>query len=266
VSTAPPAVTALFSGLLTKVGVYAVFRIWSVLYGGGAEYLWLVMAAALLTMVVGVLGAVGEQAIRPILTFHMVSQIGYALLGLALATVAGLAAAIFFLVQYVLVKAALLMCAGAVETTYGTDQLDRLGRIVARSPLLAVAFAASALSLVGIPPLSGFVAKLSLVTAAAGAGRYVAAGVAVAVSLLTLMSMLKIWNGAFWRDEPEGGAGTGATAVRGRVRFALTAPALVLAALAVGLGVAAEPLLAFAQVAAEGLVDPSAYVEAVRAP
>jgi multicomponent Na+:H+ antiporter subunit D len=265
-SAAPPAVTALFSGLLTKVGVYAVFRIWSVLYGGGAEYLWLVMAAALLTMVVGVLGAVGEQAIRPILTFHMVSQIGYALLGLALATVAGLAAAIFFLVQYVLVKAALLMCAGAVETTYGTDQLDRLGRIVARSPLLAVAFAASALSLVGIPPLSGFVAKLSLVTAAAGAGRYVAAGVAVAVSLLTLMSMLKIWNGAFWRDEPEGGAGTGATAVRGRVRFALTAPALVLAALAVGLGVAAEPLLAFAQVAAEGLVDPSAYVEAVRAP
>jgi multicomponent Na+:H+ antiporter subunit D len=259
-SAAPAAVTALFSGLLTKVGVYAIVRVYAVVFDGAADLRWVIMAAALLTMVVGVLGAVGEQAMRPILTFHMVSQIGYILLGLALFTVAGLTAAIFFLVQYVLVKAALLMCAGAVEHTYGSGDLRRLGGVVSHQPLLAATFAAAALSLAGIPPLSGFVAKLSLVTAAAAAGQYLAAGVAVAVSLLTLTSMLKVWNGVFWGEDPEPGA---RAPVRVRVATTLTAPALVLAVLTLALGVGAQPLLAVAETAANGLVDTATYVAAV---
>jgi multicomponent Na+:H+ antiporter subunit D len=259
-SAAPAAVTALFSGLLTKVGVYAIVRIYAVVFDGAADLRWVVMVAALLTMVVGVLGAVGEQAMRPILTFHMVSQIGYILLGLALFTVAGLTAAIFFLVQYVLVKAALLMCAGAVEHTYGTGDLRRLGGVVSHQPPLAATFAAAALSLAGIPPLSGFVAKLSLVTAAAAAGQYLAAGIAVAVSLLTLTSMLKVWNGVFWGEDPEPGA---RGPVRTRVATTLTAPALLLAVLTLALGVGAQPMLAVAETAANGLVDTSTYVAAV---
>jgi multicomponent Na+:H+ antiporter subunit D len=259
---APPAVTVLFSGLLTKVGVYAIIRIYATVFDGDQRYLGVVLAAALLTMVVGVLGAVGERAMRPILTFHMVSQIGYILLGLALFSVAGLAAAIFFLVQYVLVKAALLMCAGAVEHTYGTGELDRLSGVVARQPLLAAAFAASALSLAGIPPLSGFVAKLALVLAAFDAAQYLAAGVAVAVSLLTLTSMLKVWNGVFWGEPSPTTTGP----VRTRVATALAAPPLVLGALTLLLGLAAQPVLAVAEVAATGLVDTAAYVRAGRGP
>jgi multicomponent Na+:H+ antiporter subunit D len=237
-------------------------------------------------MVVGVLGAVGEKAVRPVLTFHMVSQIGYMLLGLALFTEAGLAAAVFFLVQYVLVKAALLMVAGAVEVGYGTGELARLGGLLQREPALAVAFAVSALALVGIPPLSGFVAKLGLATAAVAGQQYLAATVVVAVSLLTLTSMLKVWNAAFWQSAPEGDraddgphdadphalsphvdrAVSAATGVRTRLRPALTAPALLLAGLSVVLGIWAEPLLAAAAAAADGLLDTGAYVSAVTGP
>jgi multicomponent Na+:H+ antiporter subunit D len=285
-SATGPAVTVLFSGLLTKVGVYALIRIYAVVYDGDRRYLWVVMTAALLTMVVGVLGAVGEKAMRPVLTFHMVSQIGYMLLGLALFTGAGLAAAVFFLVQYVLVKAALLMVAGAVEVGYGTGELGRLGGLMRREPALAVAFAVSALALVGIPPLSGFVAKLGLATAAVAERQYLAAAVVVAVSLLTLTSMLKVWNSVFWQSAPESDqadegphdadprapsphddAGrAAATGLRTRLRPALTAPALLLAAVAVVLGLWAEPLLAVAAAAADGLVDTGAYVNAVTTP
>ncbi|UOY03964.1 monovalent cation/H+ antiporter subunit D family protein [Blastococcus sp. PRF04-17] len=272
-SASGPAVTVLFSGLLTKVGVYALIRIYAVVFDGDRQYLWLIMAAALLTMVVGVLGAVGEKAMRPVLTFHMVSQIGYMLLGLALFSSAGLAAAVFFLVQYVLVKAALLMVAGAVEVRYGTGELARLGGLMQREPALAVAFAVSALALVGIPPLSGFVAKLGIATAAVAEDQYLAAAVVVGVSLLTLTSMLKVWNGVFWQAapadaDPAGGAeddaaDRSAVGVRTRSRAALTAPPLLLAGLAVVLGLWAEPLLAAADAAAAGLVDVGAYVRAV---
>jgi Formate hydrogenlyase subunit 3/Multisubunit Na+/H+ antiporter, MnhD subunit len=285
-SAAGPAVTVLFSGLLTKVGVYALVRIYAVVFDGDRRYLWLVMGAALLTMVVGVLGAVGEKAVRPVLTFHMVSQIGYMLLGLALFTEAGLAATVFFLVQYVLVKAALLMVAGAVEVGYGTGELARLGGLMRHEPVLAVAFAVSALALVGIPPLSGFVAKLGLATAAVAEQQYVPAAVVVGVSLLTLTSMLKVWNAVFWQSAPESdradegphdpdsaapgphgdGGHTAATGVRTGLQPALTAPALLLGGLSVVLGLWAEPLLAVAAAAADGLVDTGAYVDAVTSP
>jgi multicomponent Na+:H+ antiporter subunit D len=120
------------------------------------------------------------------------------------------------------------------------------------------------LSLAGIPPLSGFVGKLYLVWAAVEQAQYLAAGVAVAVSLLTLMSMLKIWNGAFWGDQPEPKDGADVTApVRTKVAVSLVAPALLLATLSVALGVGAQPLLGLAEVAADGLVDTSGYVQAV---
>jgi multicomponent Na+:H+ antiporter subunit D len=260
---APPAVTVLFSGLLTKVGVYGIIRIYAVVHDG-TGLRWPIMAAALLTMVVGVLGAVGEQGMRGILTFHMVSQIGYILLGLALFTRAGLTAAVFYLVQYVLVKAALLMCAGAVETAYGTDRLDRVGSLARREPPLAAAFLVSALSLAGLPPLSGFVAKLGLIRAAAAEADHLAVGIAVGVSFLTLVSMVKIWAGAFWGGEdPPREESALRLLTRTTVRPALAVPALVLTVPSVVFGIAAQPLLTAAAEAAGGLLDASAYAGAV---
>jgi len=274
-AVAGPAVVAIFSGLLTKTGLVVLVRLDALLVPEGSAVPAVVLAVALLSTVVGVLLAVGEKGVRAVLTSHMVSQVGYLLVGVGLATAAGLSALVFFLVQYVLVKAALLMVSGVLETRHGTDRLDRLGGLARREPVLAVAFALSAAALVGLPPTSGFVAKYALVLAAADAGAWVTVGVLAGVSLLTLVSMLKLWNGVFWGAPAEPAAVPAVTgaqglppaptaAERGR-RAALVGPPLVLGALALVLGVGAQPLLAVADAAGAALVDPSAWVAAVLA-
>ncbi|HMA46338.1 MAG TPA: proton-conducting transporter membrane subunit, partial [Frankiaceae bacterium] len=167
------------------------------------RYRGVLLVLAELTMVVGVLGAVGRNGMRDILSFHMVSQNGYLLLGLALFGPLGLAAGIFYTVRYIMVKGSLFLSAGAVETLRGTGRLDRLGGMAGGRPVLAVAFLLAALSLAGIPPLSGFVAKVLLIRAAFTDGQYAPGAIAVAVSFFTLLSMVKIWNGVFWGRSPE---------------------------------------------------------------
>jgi multicomponent Na+:H+ antiporter subunit D len=270
-----PAVTALFSGLLTKIGIYGLFRVFSVYFEGASQVQSIILAVTVVTMVVGVFGALGENTMRAILAFHMVSQVGYIALGLGFFGVAGMAASIFYLLHHTIVKASLFLSAGAVETHFGTDRLSRLGGLARREPLLAAAFLAAALSLAGIPPFSGFIAKFTLIQASMGAREYLAAGVAVAVSLFTLLSMLKIWNAVFWGpDVPAGTASVAAvpgdassggtlTTARTRIRPALILPAVALALITVSLGLGAEVLLSLVETAARGLVDTSAYVEAV---
>lgn len=265
-----PAVVVLFSGLLTKVGVLALLRVWAVVFEGDTRLAWVLLLVAVATMVVGVLSAVGEGSVRAVLTNHMVSQIGYLLVGVGLATVAGYAAAVFFLLQYAVVKAALLAVSAAVEVRDGTGRLSRLGGLGRREPLLALAFALAALGLVGVPPTSGFVAKLQLASAAAQAASWWVLVAVVAVSLVTLVSMLKLWNGVFAgapprhdqedqedQDDDEGlrdqGGGL-AVVVQQRVPVAVLAPALALAAGGLVLGVWAEPLLSASTAAAVQLV------------
>lgn len=259
---ASPAVAVLFSGLLTKVGAYAMIRIYAVVLDGTPRFRWVLMAAALLTMVIGVLGALGETSMRGVISFDMVSQIGFVLLGLALFTAAGLAGAIYFMLQYVLVKAALFGCAAALEVAHGTGRLDRLGGVARREPLLATAFMIAALSLAGVPPLSGFVAKLALVTAAVADGDLLAAAVAVAVSLLTLLAMIKIWSAVFWA-EPLRHRGEPEAPRPHKARASIVVPALALALPSIVLGIGAQPLLAAVDSAADGLLNRSAYVQAV---
>jgi len=270
-----PAVTALFSGLLTKMGVYAMFRVYCTVFEGDATLRTPLLAAAALTMLLGVLGAVGRERMRDILSFHMVSQVGYLVMALGVSGVAGLSAGIFFMLQYIVVKTSLFLCAGAVETFEGTGALKELGAVAGRRPVLAAAFGVSALSLAGVPPLSGFFAKLALLQAAFGADDHAVAAVAVGVSFLTLFSMVKIWNGVFWGERPAaatattagaGGAAPGDAAAAPPTRRragALVAPAAALAALSLAAGLGAEVLWALSQNAAALLADPAAYVEAV---
>ena len=257
-----PATAVIFSGLLTKIGLYAIFRVYVIVFAGTDRYRWLIITAAVLTMVVGVLGAVGEPAMRGVLSFDMVSLIGYVLLGLAEYTPLGLAAAIFYLVQYIPVCAALLACAGGVETAYGTGRLDRLGQLARHEPPAATVFMVAALSLAGLPPLSGFVAKLVLIRAAASRADHLVVAVIVAVSLVTLLAMVRIWAGAYWGEDSS--AIGSHRRRRARIGPALTVPALVFVTPSVVLGIWPQPLLHAAGTAAEGLADTSAYVRAVR--
>lgn len=282
-----PAITALFSGLHTKVGVYLIYRVYSVLFDGDSRYLWIGVVAFSLTMFLGVMGAVGETHSRSILVFHMVSQLGYILMGVALFSTLGLTAGIYYLVHNMLVKTSLFLSTGAVEVRYGSRDLGGVTGVAKREPIIAIAFFISALSMAGIPPFSGFVAKATLMVATWEAGRIIALAVMVIVSIITLLSMLKIWGGMFWGDEendthPTDGSdpdvveisdsifvGTVATEVKAdpktgrRIGFWLAAPTVILAILTTLLGVGAEVLLSLSETAAEGLLDTSTYVEAV---
>jgi multicomponent Na+:H+ antiporter subunit D len=255
--TAPTAVTAVFAGLLTKVGVYAIIRTQTLFLGPAdrPEVLLLVVAGS--TMVVGVLGAIANNDIKRILSFQIVSQIGYAVMGLALFTVAGLAAAILYLVHSIVVKTTLFLTGGMVERRAGTGHLDRLGGLVRTTPLLGVLFLLAALSLTGIPPFSGFVAKLALVDAGFAGRSYAVVAVSLLVSLLTLFSMTKIWAGAFW-----GEAEPGPAALR-PLPSLMVAPTVALTVLSLAIAVAAGPLLEVSTRAADDLLQRTSYIEAV---
>jgi multicomponent Na+:H+ antiporter subunit D len=259
-------VTAIFAGLLTKVGVYAIIRSHTLLFGEtGPSTLLLVVAS--LTMVIGVLGAITHDDIKRLLSFHIVSQIGYMILGLAFFTFAGLAAAVFYIVHQIVVKTTLFLVGGMIEDRTGTGALRRLGGLLHSAPILAVLFLLPALSLAGIPPFSGFVGKLALIQAGLSIGAYIPVAMAIAVSALTLFSMTKIWAGAFWgkADEPPPRPEGLEESYRQSPRLML-APTAFLVAFGIFFAVAAAPIYELSEVAAAGLIDPTSYVSAVGLP
>jgi len=258
--TPPVAVSAVFAGLLTKVGVYALVRVFTLLFVGDTAFTHgIILWMAAFTMIVGVLGAVSQNDARRVLSFHIVSQIGYMLMGLGIFTPAALAGCVFYIFHHMLVKTNLFLVAGIAEKTLGTFELKKMGGLYASSPLLAGLFLVSALSLAGLPPLSGFFAKLILIKSGIEAGAGWVSAVALIVGLLTLFSMTKIWNEAFWKPLP---ASSGATN-GGRPAFAWIAPVALLAACTVAIGLAAGPAYDLSLRTATQLMDRGAYVQAV---
>jgi multicomponent Na+:H+ antiporter subunit D len=265
--TPPVAVTALFAGLLTKVGVYSLIRVFTLLFLEDVEFTHtLILVIAGLTMVTGVLGAVAQYDFRRLLSFHIISQIGYLLMGLGLFTVSALSGSIFFMAHVILAKSTLFLVSGVVHRLEGTYELKKLGGLYAEYPLLAILFLLPALSLAGIPPLSGFFAKLALVQAGLAAKQYGIVAAALGVSVLTLFSMIKIWTEAFLkplpaeepRSEPQPGLNH-----RDSGLPLMVIPILALVVLAVIIGVSAEPFYDLARQAAEQLMDPARYIQAV---
>lgn len=285
-----PAITALFSGLLTKIGAYALLRVISLVYEPGRLVVVIVIVVSIASMIVGVLGALGEGTIRGVLTFQMVSGMGYIIVGVVLAGAVGLAAVVFYLVHHMIVMTSLFLTGGTVEHEEGTGIIRRLGGLARAHPVAAFAFLLGALSLIGLPPFSGFWAKVGLLTAAVDAGEFVVLAVALVVSLGTLVSMLKLGSGVFWgapmggRDESDdetpsdvtvGPETVGATGVAIDVAAAteappvtkwrplLVIPGLALALVSLGIGLYPEWLLALTDTAGRSLDDPVVYITAV---
>ncbi len=202
--TAPAPVTAVFAGLLTKVGVYAIIRTETLLFPESPVND-VLMAAALLTMVVGILGAIAQAEIKRMLSFTLVSHIGYMVFGISLASEDGMAAAIFYAAHHITIQATLFLVTGLIERRGGTSSLDGLGGLLRVAPVLALLFFLPAMNLAGIPPFSGFIGKLGLLQAGAADGSALAWAVIVGgvlTSLLTLIAMAKVWNRAFWGVTP----------------------------------------------------------------
>lgn len=263
---APAPVAAVFAGLLTKVGVAALIRSQTIIFPEGSRPGSLLLWIAGATMVVGVLGAMAQADMGRLLSFHIVSQIGYMVMGLGLFTVAGVAGAIFFVVHQMAIKTGLFLVAGIIRRRHGTTDLDRLGGLARTEPVLAWLFFLPAMSLAGIPPLSGFVGKLALVVAGFDARSWVIVAVALVVGLATLFSMGKIWSEAFWGEpSPAVLSGPSPGAAPPRLALAMGATA-VLAVLGIGIVVVAGPMHELTLRAAADLIDPAAYVREVLGP
>jgi multicomponent Na+:H+ antiporter subunit D len=238
------------------VGVYALIRVFSLLLAADLDLIQpLLLGTAALTMVAGVLGAAAQSDIRRILSWHIISQIGYMVMGLALATPLALVGAVFYILHHIVVKTNLFLVGGLISRTGGDFELDRVGGLYRSRPGLALLFLVPALSLAGLPPLSGFWAKLILLQAGLEAGEYWIVAVAAAVGLLTLYSMTKIWAGAFWSPAPDPQSGGQAP-----LRLGLWLPVLALAGVTLFIGLWAEPLMELAERAAGLLIDPASYV------
>ena len=256
--TPPVAVSAIFAGLLTKVGAYALIRAFTLFFTQDVAWTHqILLSLAGVTMLTGVLGAAAQTEIRKILSFQIVGQIGYMIMGLALYTPLALAGAVFYVVHGVIVKANLFFVAGLVRRVGGSFELSELGGLYRKRPLLAILFVVPAFSLAGFPPLSGFWAKLVLVLAAVEARSWALVAVALVVGLLTIYSMAKIWMAAFWTPAPEG------RSVGPLPPKRLLVPVAALAVLTLVIGLWSGPFLAFAEAAARELLDPTGYVRAV---
>ncbi len=266
--TPPVAVSAIFSALLTKVGVYALIRVFTLVFSPealGEAFDWiqtLLLWIAALTMITGVLGAAAQTEIRRILSFHIISQIGYMIMGLALYTALGIVGAVFYILHHIIVKANLFLVSGVANRLTGSYDLKKIGGLYKSKPFLAVLFLIPAFSLAGFPPLSGFWAKYVLIKAGLEVDAYWIVAAALVVGLLTIFSMTKIWAEAFWKPHPGGDGAIAVTVDRGAM-LALTLPIAALALITVAIGLYAEPLLSLAERAAGELMDPAAYVRAV---
>ncbi|WP_394285720.1 Na+/H+ antiporter subunit D [Corynebacterium sp.] len=281
--TAPSLVTAIFAGLLTKVGVYAIIRMRTAVFTDGVFddlFLWV----GLVTMIVGILGAMAQNDIKRLLSFTLVSHIGYMIMGIGLGSAMGLSGAIFYAVHHILVQTALFLVVGLIERQAGTTSLRRLGSLMYTAPLIAVLYFIPAINLGGIPPFSGFIGKIILLEAAAEKGTWLAwvlvAG-AVITSLLTLYVMVLVWSKAFWRDRkdaPEGEIATARPAPLadvtdevnikdrkdvGRLPFGMVASTATLILASVSITVLAGPISSITSRAAESAQDANVYRTAV---
>jgi multicomponent Na+:H+ antiporter subunit D len=258
--TPPAAVSAIFAGLLTKVGVYAMIRAFTLIFTFDTQITHgLIILVSVFTMITGVLGAAAQQDIRRILSFHIISQIGYMTLGLGLFTTAALAASIFYIIHHIIVKTNLFLIGGVVEHIYGSEKLKQVGGLYQHYPLIAALFLIPAMSLAGIPPLSGFFAKLSLIRSGIEVQSYLPIAAALIVGLLTLFSMTKIWSEAFWKADPEAGKKAGRVAVP----MLMVLPIVAMAAVTVWIGLFPGVLMSIGSRAAEQLMNPNEYVRAV---
>ncbi len=259
--TPPVAVTAFFAALLTKVGVYAMIRVFTLFFIQDPQF-WhtLLLAVAGLTMVVGGMAAASHYEIRRILSFHIISQIGYMIFGLGVFTPLALAGAIYFMIHNMLAKTNTFLVAGHINRLKGTYKLKSIGGLYKSYPLLGILFIIPAFALAGVPPLPGFFGKFFLIKAGFEAEKWFISGVAIFTGVLTLFSMIKIWNEAFFKkgleEVPEQG-------LRERLPLRELLPSMMLGAGTILLGIGAGVFFDYFIEAGNQLMNSDQYIQVV---
>lgn len=258
----PPApISALFGGVLTKVGVYAMIRVFTLLFVGNVGFTHnIILIISALTMLLGVFGAISQMHFKRILSIHIISQVGYMIMGLGLYTPLALAGSLMHIVHNMIVKSGLFLFEGVTEEITGTGDLHKMGGLLNKYPWLGWGFFVAGMSLAGVPPLSGFFSKFVLMTGAAEIGNYWIMAVALITGFFTLFSMTKIFFYTFWGEEkplPE-------QAKKAPVKRLLPC-CFLMVLISVGMGILAQPIVEIALAASNQLMNPEIYVNAVMA-
>lgn len=258
-SAPPAAVTALFGALLTKVGLYAIIRTFTLIFHHDTGNIHAVigwMAAA--TLVLGSLGAVAYKDLGRILNYNIIISVGFIAFGVAVASSDSLNGAVFYLMHDMIAKALLFILGGIIMASAGASKLSDMGGLMKRHPLVGWMFFIVALALVGIPPLSGFLGKVLIVRGGLSEGHHTLTGLALASSLAVLYSLIKVFMGAFWGEFP------GPNESRPvRIHRTAYAGAILLAIIVIVLGVGSEWVYSYTSQAGAVLSDPSLYIQAV---
>jgi multicomponent Na+:H+ antiporter subunit D len=211
-------------------------------------------------MVVGGMSASIQYETRQILSYHIISQIGYMIMGLGIYTPLAIAGAIFFTIHNMIAKTNIFLVAGLINKMKGTFYLKDIGGLYKQSPLLAVLFIVPAFALAGVPPLSGFFAKFVLVKAGIEDGHYFIVAVAVGTAMLTLYSMIKIWSEAFLKVDPNNNQEADDLI---KPKFLEVLPSIILGLASILIGIFAATFFHYTMEAANQLLDPSQYIDSV---
>src|SRR3954447_8549106 len=259
--TPPAAVGALLAGLLTKVGVYAMIRVFTLLFPDpNASVYRVLLVLSAVTMVVGLIGALAQRDFRRVLSFNLVGHIGFTTVGLALWTPAALGGSILYVLHHMLAISTLFLVSGLFLRQRRTTDLAALGGLYRSQPAVACLAMIPLFSLAGVPPLSGFIAKVAVVAPMIAGRHYLLAAVALCVSLLTVLSMTRLWEESFWKPAAMSASSSGP---QPRPGVSILAPIVFLVSLTLGLTALAGPVSSVTARAAEQLLDRNAYIRAV---
>lgn len=262
-SAPPVAISAIFAALLTKVGIYAIFRMYTLVFYHQPQITHTLMAIlAGLTLLLGGIGAIAQWDIRKILGYNVIIGVGFVISGLAVFTSSAVAGAIYYVIHDMITKALLFLLGGTIISLVGTGKLKEISGLIRYHPSLGWMFFVTTLALAGVPPLSGFIGKVLIIKEGITKGLlqwgfYWLAGIGLFSSLMVLYSLMKIFINSFWGEtslskEMEKGTTKG-----------LLFPCVLLTAVCVFLGVGAEVLYPYVELAAQGLMDPMMYIQAV---
>ena len=200
-SAPPTAVAALFGALLTKVGIYAMFRMFTLIFYHEPDITHMLIGVmAALTIIGGSIGAIAYNDIRQIVSYNVVIAVGFILVGLAVSSEVAIQGSIYYLIHDMIIKALLFFLAGTMIYLTGTARIEQMSGLIRNYPLLGWLFFITMLSLTGIPPLSGFIGKVYVGQGAIEAGSFVLLGLAFLSSIFVLYSLLRIFMNCFWGE------------------------------------------------------------------
>lgn len=264
--TPPSAVSAIFGGLLTKVGVYALIRIFTLVFFEDAFLQDVVLIIAVLTLFSGALGALIQNNIRKVFSYLIICHIGFMMAGLGMFTKVAIAGAVFYLINDIIIKTNIFMVTGLIYRIKGTHSIKRLGGLYDHYPKLSFLMLISLVSMIGIPPFSGFWPKISLLLASFELKQYIVMGAIIFGSLLTLIVLARFWSEVFWKKDQN---------LRKRESFPyfkdlktvrktqLVAPVIFLTLVTLYIGFGAESIGQLTQQISDNLMNPEHYIEAV---